>query len=142
MFFFRKHRTKNRRGATTVEFAMTVPIVFLFLFASLEFMRAYNLVHTADNAAYEAARLGTTPGATAAEVESTAASVLSVIGVNDAVIDVQPPTIDLDTDDVTVTVTIPMNTNGIVAPFFLKDRAITAEMTMTREAFSQTNVGP
>ena len=59
----RVRRHAGRRGATTVEFAMTAPVLFLFLFAAMEFSR-YNMVsQTATNAAFEGARQCIVPGA-------------------------------------------------------------------------------
>ena len=52
-----RRRSKIRRGATAVEFAITAPIFFLFLLASFEFGWLNVIRHTADNAAYEAARV-------------------------------------------------------------------------------------
>jgi len=51
-------RRKDRRGTVTVEFAIAAPILFLFLFAILEFGRAQMIQHTLDNAVYEGVRRG------------------------------------------------------------------------------------
>ena len=59
-----RHR---RRGVTTVEFALVLPILFTFFIGMIEFTRLSNLRHAADNAAYEAARCVVVPGATTAE---------------------------------------------------------------------------
>ena len=50
-----------RRGAVAVEFAITVPFLFLILFGSIEFSRANMLRQTVSQAAYEAARRGDIP---------------------------------------------------------------------------------
>lgn len=134
------NRRTSRRGVTAVEFAMVAPIVFMILFASMEFMRANNLLHSADNAAYEAARRGIVPGATVASVTTAANDVLSAVGTCNAEITVTPTVITDETNEVTVNIAIPMNSNGLVSPFFLKDQVIRSEMTMVRELFSQTNV--
>ena len=52
----RIRRFPGRRGAAAVEFAMTVPILFMLLFAALELGRMNMIRQTANNAAYEAAR--------------------------------------------------------------------------------------
>ena len=103
-------------------------------------MRANNLLHSADNAAYEAARQGIVPGASADSVTAAANDVLSAVGARNAQIDVTPTVITDETNKVTVNIAIPMNSNGLVAPFFLKNQVIRSEMTMIRELFSQTNV--
>ncbi len=130
----------NRRGTAAVEFAFVLPIFLLFLFASLDFMRACNLLHTADNAAYEAARRGIVPGSTAVEVENVARGVLATMGAAGAAITVTPAAIEPTTAQVTVDIAIPMNQNGFVVTRFFSNRSIEASMTMTREDFAQTNV--
>ena len=59
-----------------MEFAITAPIFFLFLLAAFEFGWLNVMRHTADNAAYEAARTAIVPGATAAEALAKATSLL------------------------------------------------------------------
>ena len=46
----------QRTGVTTVEFAIVLPLFILFLVLAFEFGRLNIIRHTADNAAYEAAR--------------------------------------------------------------------------------------
>ena len=58
-------KVSSRAGATAVEFAIVAPIFFLIMLASFEFSRLNVIRHTADNAAYEAARHAMVPGATA-----------------------------------------------------------------------------
>jgi len=58
MFVRRTRRDRNRRGpnrrcgVAAVEFALTAPILFLFLFAALELGRMNMIRQTANNAAY------------------------------------------------------------------------------------------
>ncbi len=84
-----------RRGATAVEFAIVAPIFFLLLLSSFEFSRLNVIRHTADNAAYEAARNAMVPGATAAEAIATANSILRVVGTRGARVTINPTTLDL-----------------------------------------------
>ena len=52
------HRSKAqcRPGATLLEFAVVVPLLFLCFFAAFEFCRVAMIQHTADNAVYEGCR--------------------------------------------------------------------------------------
>jgi Flp pilus assembly protein TadG len=132
-------RPRNRAGIVSVEFALVAPVFFALLFGALEFSRACNVIHTADNAAYEAARRGIVPGATTAQVQDIANSVLRTAGVRSSVITVNPPTITPSTSSVQVDVEVPMNANGFLNPVFFRNRVIRASMTMRREEFSQSS---
>lgn len=126
-------KRKSRRGATTVEFALTLPLFILFLMASFEFGWMNVLRHTADNAAYEAARYAMVPGGTAAEAKARATSILKIIGARDAVVTVSPATLSATTDEVTVSIDIPMKSNGLVVPKFTKKKTLHSEATMRTE---------
>src|SRR5690606_21432947 len=75
---------RPRRGAALVEFALTAPLLFFILFASLEFARANMLRNTVEMAAYEGARRGIVPGATAEDVRDAARFPLTTIFVRNA----------------------------------------------------------
>ncbi len=113
-----RRRRQNRQGATAVEFALVAPIFFLLLFASFEFSRLNVIRHTADNAAYEAARIAMVPGATAAEAVTEANRILNIVGARGATVTVNPATIALSTRQITVTIDVPMGQNGWIAPRF------------------------
>ncbi|UCF19996.1 MAG: pilus assembly protein [Gemmatimonadota bacterium] len=49
-------RIRNRRGAVAVEFGLIAPILFLLVFAIIDFGRAYYTVHDLAAAAREGAR--------------------------------------------------------------------------------------
>src|SRR3972149_6271968 len=98
----RRSVRQPRRGAAAVEFAITAPVFFLFLLAAFEFGWLNVMRHTADNAAYEAARQAIVPGATAAEATAEAQRVLNIVGARDAQVTITPSTIDANTKSVTV----------------------------------------
>ncbi len=129
----------SQRGAVAVEFALVAPLFFLLLFSALEFMRAQNVIHTADNAAYEGARRGIVPGSSAANVRATSESILRTVGIRSATITITPPTIEIDTRTVKVDVDVPMNANGFLNPVLFRNRTVKSTMTMTREEFAQSS---
>jgi Flp pilus assembly protein TadG len=135
MSFARKLRARHnrRRGATAVEFALTAPLFFLFLLAAFEFGWLNVIRHTADNAAYEAARSAIVPGATAAEARTKADRLLRIVGTRGATINVTPSTVTPQTDEVTVTIDIPMSSNGLIVPRFTGNTVINAVSTMRTE---------
>jgi len=127
----RNHRP--RRGATAVEFALAAPIFFLFLLAAFEFGWMNVLRHTADNAAYEAARAAMVPGATAADATAKATGLLNIVGARSPKVTITPSTITTTTKKVTVAIDIPMSKNGLIIPKFSKSSTLHAESTLRTE---------
>lgn len=126
-------KTPVRRGATAVEFAITAPLFFLFVIAAFEFGRLNVIRHTADNAAYEAARHAMVPGATSAEAIAKADSILRIVGTRGSQITVTPATLTSDVDQVTVTVDVPLNQNGWIAPRSTAASSIHTSSTLRTE---------
>ena len=120
-----------------MEFALVAPMFFLFLAASFEFSRLNVIRHTADNAAYEAARQAVVPGATSAEAIARANDTLRVIGAVGAVVTVNPTTLVPQTEQVTVTVNVPMNQNGWIIPRLIGARTIQSRSTLKTERMVQ-----
>ncbi|MEM6365928.1 MAG: TadE family protein [Planctomycetota bacterium] len=116
-----------------MEFALVVPIVLMFFFGGFEFCRVAMIRHTADNAVYEGARRGIIPGGTRGEVVAEATRVLSTIGIRNAAVDVTPGRIDDDTEELTVSVTVPIDSNSFVPAQYFIGRVITRQLTMRRE---------
>ena len=129
---YRPHRD-GRRGATAVEFALTAPIFFLFLLAAFEFGWLNVIRHTADNAAYEAARTAIVPGATSAEARTIANRLLGTVGAQGANVTVTPDPVTTQTKQVTVAIEIPMNRNGLIVPRFTSKTKINARSTLRTE---------
>jgi Flp pilus assembly protein TadG len=130
---YHRRGLKQRRGAAAVEFALTAPIFFAFLLAAFEFGWLNVLRHTADNAAYEAARTAMVPGATAAEARRKANNLLRIVGARGARVTLTPTTLTPDTEQVTVEVDIPMNRNGLIVPRFTSNTTIHSESTLRTE---------
>ena len=123
----------TRRGATAVEFAIVAPIFFLLMMASFEFSRLNVIRHTADNAAYEAARHAMVPGATAAEAVAKANSILRTVGTRGARVTITPTTLGPDVDTINVSIDVPLNQNGWIVPKFTSGRTLTAQSTLRTE---------
>lgn len=125
-----------RRGAVTVEMAIVVPILFVLVFAALEFCGVNIQRHTADNAAYEAARRGIVPGATAQDCRDEATRIMAFVGARNVTVDVTPATISDLTQELTVRVELPIADNGWLTPmFFDASDTIVRECRMAREEF-------
>ena len=125
--------SRKRCGAVMVEMAITSSLLFMFFFASLEFCRVSMIRHSVELALYEGGRRGIVPGATAAEVQSTARSVLNRIAVTGATIDVTPSVIQNSTREVSVRIRLPLD-RGLFAPaFFFVGKSLDRTLVMQRE---------
>jgi Flp pilus assembly protein TadG len=114
--------------------AFACPVFFVFLFAAFEFCGVNTIRHTVDNAAYEAARRGIVPGATDADVRSEANYIMSAVGARNVQIDIAPSPIRDETPEITVTVSVPLDGNGWIAPrFFSNSDVIRGRCHMFRE---------
>lgn len=136
----RRHaRKRARTGAVLVEFAICAPVLFMVFFASLEFSRVNMIRQSVENAVYEGSRRGIVPGATADDCRASAQEVLDCIFASDAQIDVSPSEIDDETDEITVSVTVPVNSNSWVVPLFFDNMSVSGSMTLRRERYSNPN---
>lgn len=122
-----------RRGATAVEFALVAPVFILFLLAAFEFGWLNVVRHTADNAAYEAARTAIVPGATTAEARTKANRLLRIVGARGANVTITPDPVTAQTTAVTVDIRIPMRRNGLIVPRFTSRTQIQAKSTLRTE---------
>lgn len=128
------HKLKRARsGAAVVELALTLPILFLVLFASYELARANLLRHAARAAAYEGARVGILPGTSADRVKSAAKFVLATIGVRGATVTVTPANIQSRSPNVRVDVVIDAKKNFFFAPIFFRDAKFVGDCELSRE---------
>lgn len=131
---------RPRWGVVVTEFAICAPLLFFFFFAALEFSRVNMIRQTVENAVYEGSRRGIVPGATADDCRNSAQVVLNSISVSDATVTVTPSVIVPNTSSVTVAISVPLNSNSWVAPFFFRDRAVANSMTLNRERFGASSV--
>lgn len=129
----RTRLAKDRQGAVMVEFAIVAPLVFLVIFTMFEFSRMNVIRHTADNAAYEAARMVMVPGASADDAVAEANRILAVVGARGSDVSVTPSVIERSTREVTVEVEVPMSRNALVAPHFTGESSIHSRATLRTE---------
>jgi Flp pilus assembly protein TadG len=125
----RRPKSQRRRGATTVEFAIVVPIIFAMFLGTIEMTRLNFIRHSAANAAYEGARKAIIPGSSFTEATDEALRLMQAVGVGNGV------TASLTTlnDTMTVTVTVPVNQNSWGAARFSSGMTITQACTLSRE---------
>lgn len=126
----------RRKGALTVEFAITAPLVFLLFFGCLELSRMNMIRNTSNNAAFEAARNVIVPGAQSSQAVSVAQALMQTIGVQNATVNITPSTITTQTTSVTVSVSTPLASNLYLSPMFLQGVTIKSTCTMALENLS------
>jgi len=123
----------RRWGGTTVEFALTVPIAFMLLFATVEFARINMIRNTLVNAAYTGARRAMVPGSTAALAVEESKKVLTMCGIKEGEVTVTPQTLTPTTNEVTVTVSVPLGKNVWISPMFIASKSYSRTCTLSRE---------
>jgi Flp pilus assembly protein TadG len=126
---------RQRAGATTVEFALTAPILFMFILAGVEFGRANMIRGTLGNAAYEGAREGITPGATVDDSRNAAQMLLNATLTRHAKIDIKPAVINDETPEVTVSISVDFAKTSWIVGRFTKGLTLTNSRTLRREKY-------
>ncbi len=125
----------KRIGATAVEFALCAPLLFVVTLGCIEMTR-YNLVkNVANQAAFEAARIGVKPGATVQEIIDEAKFQMKYVCENCSV-DVTPSVIDSSTDEITVVIQVDIREQGWVTPQYFDDPILEASFTIKRDNVS------
>jgi Flp pilus assembly protein TadG len=128
----------KHRGVSAVEFALTAPILFLFLFATLEFGRYNMILQTTNEAAFEAARACIVPGAAASDGETAGRNIINAAGLSGGTVTINPATITTTTPQVTATVTVSITSNLWTSALFCKSGTTTKSCTLTCDWLDST----
>ena len=123
----------RRNGSAVVELALLLPILMLTFCAVLEFSHVLLMRHSADTAAYEAARSAIVVGASAADAEEAAAELLAAARIRNWEVRVDPVVITEATARVEVTVDIPFRSNAWISPFFFRESVISSSVSLLTE---------
>jgi Flp pilus assembly protein TadG len=129
----RRAKGQSRLGATAVEFAIVANIMFIMIFACMEFARMNMVRNMAQDAAYFAARHAIVPGATDAEAIEVAEDYLSSMLSNGYTVNVN--NIDKDSQDVIVTVGVDFAEVALFAPYFMPDTTIQTTARLRTERY-------
>ena len=111
-----KNAHSTRRGAVTVEFAISALVFFFVLFSFWEFGQVMMIESFAENAAFRAARHAAVLGATRDEAVELVQADMSILGVDDVQVTVESlensavrDGIDLNAERIRVNVAIPLS---------------------------------
>ena len=138
---FREWRARGRsgkkragcRGAAAVEFAMTAPILMLFVFAGFEYSHMNSIRNAADFACTQGARQGVLPGASSGQCKSMTDHYLALSRVQGATVEISPAVITPQTPEVTVTVSVPLSRNALPLSSFVVGNTLVHSITLKRE---------
>jgi len=130
---------KNRIGAAVVEFAIVVPIFFLFIFGIVEYGRMVMVQQILTNASREGARIAVLDGASSSSVTTAVTNYLTGSSINGGTVTINPPNPSSAGfgQGVTVTVSVPFSqVSWLPSPMFPVNRTktLTAASVMRREA--------
>ena len=132
---------RARFGVAAVELALCLPLLTLLAFGMIE---SCNLVHLRTRmytAAYETARLATRPttstaaAATAGQVSTYGSTLLTQLGVQGGSVSISPSDLSavVPQQQVTVTLSAPLNKNTTTALVVSSAQTITAQVTLIVE---------
>ncbi len=125
----KKQMKANRQGATSVEFAFMVPVIFLMFIGAIELTRLNFIRQTAANACYEGARKAITPGGTDADARTEALRIMTLLGVGNGA----TATVATTDTTVNVSVSIPVNQNSWGISRFSSGLNVTQSCMLTKE---------
>jgi len=127
----------SRRGAAAVEFAVVAPLIFLLLFAGIEFGRVLMTFHGLDAAARQGCRVAVAWDASQDDVEQTVADSLAVFGIPDYDLTTEPSRINTARQWEPVTVHIEVTygqVSWLPSPQFLQRITLAGSCTLPEES--------
>ncbi len=134
------NRRRGQRGATLVEAALTLLILFMFLDGVLEFGRAYNIYQIATNAAREGARYAVAPAQgtstlpTSGQVQVWVNNFLASGGVQGATVTVSTATNTVNSIPLTYTTVTVSAPYSLIVPTLLFGNNNITQFNMTTNA--------
>jgi len=130
---------KNRKGTSSVEFAVVAPVLFLTIFSCIEFSRFWVAETYVESAVFQTARDLSVFGARLDEGRPFAANVLATVGIDEFEIEITPSNdgaLQTEIDDTTtlieVTVSVPSSELSLVSQYL-------SGVDIVRTAEFQTN---
>jgi Flp pilus assembly protein TadG len=112
--------------------AICAPVLFALVFGAVEFAQVNMIRNSAENAAYEGARAGVTPGATATSARNKARTELKNLGIRGSTVTVTPSDLT-GAQTITVQVSVPLNSNFWTSPKFFGGSTLTRSCTLQIE---------
>jgi Flp pilus assembly protein TadG len=131
----RRRFSKQRRGTAVAEFAVCLPIIALFVFATIEACLMIYLKQTCTIAAYEGSRTALLPGALASDVTADVNQILADRNVQGGGVVVTP--INIETlavgNYMKVEITAPCEQNTLLGTWFYAGRNVSGAAEVMKE---------
>ncbi len=128
---------KSRRGSATVEMALVAPLVFMLIFAAIEFGRLLMAIHGMEEAAREGCRVAVLKDSTTNSVTQTVNNRLATFGISQSQLTItpNPPGNAEQWDPVSVNISVTYeNVSWLPTSQYLKGKTISVTSTLPREA--------
>ncbi|TWU22539.1 TadE-like protein [Novipirellula galeiformis] len=125
---------KKRAGAAMVEFAIVANLMFVVIFACMEFARMNMARNLAQDAAYFAARTAMVPGATSDEATAEADRIMGSM-LDESGYDVTVSDVNFQSSTISVTVSVDLKAIAMFTPMFLPNKTIETTAVMKTERY-------
>ncbi len=138
-------RKPAQRAVVVVEFAMCLPILFMFMFAIMEFSRILQIQHVVREAAFEGARAAASLNATTQTVQSQVNKVLAAGNLTNPVTTItngNGGALAYSSSLATVSISVDPSGNSWLMNYLLPGHAITGSITLDREIQAVSVPGP
>lgn len=131
----RRRANAARRGNAAIELAVTLPLMALIVFGSVEICSQIHTKQAIATAAYECARTAIAAGATDTQVQTKMADILAARGVKDATLLTKPESVNnvKRGDRIWVMISAPTASNSMALTSFVKTGLIQAQCVMVKE---------
>ena len=129
-----------RRGVAVVEVAVTLPLVVLMAFGIIEFGRGMMVKHCLEESARAGCRVAVLEDTTTQDVKNIVASSMSIAGITDYTVTINPTPLSdaARMSTVTVQVSVPYDSVAWASATFLKGKTLTGSCVMSSEEKSDT----
>ncbi len=124
-----EHKSIVRRAVAAVETAITLPLLVLLVFGSIEIANSIFLAQTLSFASYEGAREAVRPGATVAQVNDRIAQIMLSRGIQNYSVSITPQLTAATTRGTMMTVRV----EAAMSALSVHSTGLTSEQTTSQE---------
>lgn len=125
----------GRTGAAIVEVALTLPVLVLICLATIDTCRVIFVKQSAKLAAFECARIGIIPGVARTQLDRLCSTFMAGRSVSQATVSLSVDELSslVKGDLLTVTVTVPANSNALSSSWFYRGQTFAESVSILVE---------